>query len=92
MPASQRLDKWIWFARFVRTRAAAAELVRRGHVRVAGRRIVEPGHFVRPGDVLTLALPGRTIVIRVLDCAERRGGAPEAVRLYALLEANDAAG
>jgi ribosome-associated heat shock protein Hsp15 len=92
MPARQRLDKWIWIARFVRTRVAAAELVRSGHVRVAGRRIVEPGHFVRPGDVLTLALPGRTIVIRIVDFAQRRGGAAEAAGLYALLETTDAAG
>ncbi|MCA0407347.1 MAG: RNA-binding S4 domain-containing protein [Proteobacteria bacterium] len=82
----QRLDKWIWFARFQRSRERCAELVRAGHVRVNGRRETSPGAFIKCGDVLTLALPGQTIVVQVLDLAERRGGSAEAEELYGRLE------
>ena len=78
----QRIDKWLWHARVVRTRSAAAELVAGGHVRLNGQRTRAPGHAVRAGDVLTVAL-GRTVrVIKVMDFAERRGGAALAQSLY----------
>lgn len=81
-----RLDKWIWFARFQRAREACADLIRKGHVRINGRKVSQPGAFVRPGDVLTLALPGKTLVIRILGMAERRGDATAAAALYQLVE------
>jgi ribosome-associated heat shock protein Hsp15 len=81
-----RLDRWIWFARFQRSREACADLVRAGRVRLNGRRVQRPGAAVAPGDVLTLALPGRTIVVEVLALAGRRGGADDATRLYRLIE------
>lgn len=81
-----RLDKWIWFARFQRAREVCADLIRKGHVRVNGRKVNQPGAFVRIGDVLTLALPGRTVVVCVLGMAERRGGADVATALYRLVE------
>lgn len=81
-----RLDKWIWFARFQRSREACADLVRRGHVRVNGRKVNQPGAAVRPGDILTLALPGKTVVVEITGLAERREGAASAAGLYRPLE------
>lgn len=82
IPARLRLDKWIWFARFQRSREHCAELVRSGHVRVNGRRETSPGAFVKLGDVLTLALPGSTEVVRILALGEDRGGSEAARGLY----------
>jgi ribosome-associated heat shock protein Hsp15 len=76
-----RLDKWLWRARFFRTRALAALAVE-GGVRVNGRRIAKPGAAVRPGDVLTFVQAGRVRVVEVLDPGERRGPATEARTLY----------
>ncbi len=77
-----RLDKWLWFARVVRTRALAQELASGGHVRVNGQRTDSSAKPVRVGDVLTIALPSRVRVLKVLDVAERRGPASEAETLY----------
>ena len=77
-----RLDKWIWFARFLRSREACAGLVRDGYVRVNARKVTQPGSFVRVGDVLTLALPGKTLVVTIIGLAERRADAGAAARLY----------
>lgn len=85
-PATIRLDKWIWFARFQRARETCAELVRKGHVRVNGRKVNQPGASIQIGDVLTLALPGRTIVVEVLAIAEKREGADSASFLYRFVE------
>lgn len=76
-----RADKWLWRARFFKTRSLAAEAVGRG-LRVNGRRTDRPGATVRAGDVLTFAQAGRVRVIEVVDLGERRGPAPEAQALY----------
>jgi ribosome-associated heat shock protein Hsp15 len=78
----QRLDKWLVYARFARTRSAASELVERGRVRLNGARMTNPARPVGPGDVLTLALPHATRVVRVLGAAERRGSFTDAQALY----------
>ena len=78
----QRLDKWLWFARVVKTRALAAKLVTAGHVRLNGVRAAGPDKPVRPGDVLTIALERRVRVLRVVAPGERRGPYEEARRLY----------
>ena len=78
----QRIDRWLWNARVVRTRVLAAKLAASGHVRVNGQRIDAPGRAVRVGDVLTIALTARVKVLRVLAFAERRGGAEQAMQLY----------
>jgi ribosome-associated heat shock protein Hsp15 len=78
----QRVDRWLWNARVVRTRVLAARLAASGHVRVNGQRIDAPGRALRVGDVLTIALSARVKVLRVLAFAERRGGAEQASRLY----------
>ncbi|WP_421696204.1 RNA-binding S4 domain-containing protein [Aestuariivirga sp.] len=78
----QRLDKWLWFARVVKTREAAAGLVESGHVRINGLKTPKPGHAVKAGDVLTIVLNTRVRVLQVEGLAERRGPAETACRLY----------
>jgi ribosome-associated heat shock protein Hsp15 len=78
----QRLDKWLWFARFAKTRTVAAKLVTAGFVRVNGARAENPAKPVAVGDVLTIAARHLTAVIRVEALGERRGPAAEARRLY----------
>jgi ribosome-associated heat shock protein Hsp15 len=84
-PRRQRLDKWLWFARFARTRALAARHIAANAVRVDGRRITAAGYPLKLGDVLTLGLPHVTCVVRVRDLGIRRGSAPEARLLYETL-------
>lgn len=74
----QRLDKWLWHARVVRTRTAAQELVAAGRVRVNRERTTAPARAVRIGDVLTIALTGHVRVLRIVGFSDRRG-APESV-------------
>jgi ribosome-associated heat shock protein Hsp15 len=81
----QRLDKWLWFARFARTRPSAVRLVEDGHVRVAGKRVENPALGLKPGDVLTLALPHATLVVRAIAFAARRGSYEQAQTLYEVL-------
>jgi ribosome-associated heat shock protein Hsp15 len=78
----QRIDKWLWHARLVRTRTAAAALAGSGHVRVNGRRIELPSQAVREGDVVTVALDRAVRVLKVVAFAERRGPAEIARCLY----------
>jgi ribosome-associated heat shock protein Hsp15 len=78
----QRLDKWLWRARFFKTRTLAAKLCNGGHVRSGGNPITKAHHQVRTGDVLTFA-QGRYIrVVKVLALGTRRGPATEARTLY----------
>jgi ribosome-associated heat shock protein Hsp15 len=78
----RRLDKWLWHARVVRTRADAQALIAAGHVRLNGVRVTAPAHGLRAGDVLTIALDARVRLVRVLGFAERRGDADAARQLY----------
>jgi ribosome-associated heat shock protein Hsp15 len=78
----QRIDRWLWHARIVRTRESAAALAGAGFVRVNGARIAAPGRAVRLGDVVTVALDRTVRVLRVKGFAERRGPAGTAVALY----------
>ena len=80
--ATQRLDKWLWFARIVKSRTLAAEVVAQGKVRVNRARAVKASQTVRPGDVLTVALRGRVQVLKVAAAGARRGPPPEARLLY----------
>jgi ribosome-associated heat shock protein Hsp15 len=77
-----RLDKWLWHARMVRTRSAAAALVEAGHVRINSQRITAAGRGLRIGDVITLALDRSVRVVKVVGFSERRGSAPAARALY----------
>lgn len=84
--ARQRIDKWLWHARIVRTRTAATELVRAGHIRVNGRRTTAAGGTIRPGDVLTIALDSSVRVVRVEGIGEKRGGPAGARGLYSMAD------
>jgi ribosome-associated heat shock protein Hsp15 len=83
----QRLDKWLWHARVVKARSSAADLVASGHVRINGTRETAPGHAVKPGDVLTIALDRTVRVLKIVGFAERRGDAASARVLYDDLDA-----
>jgi ribosome-associated heat shock protein Hsp15 len=78
----QRVDKWLWHARVVRTRTAAAALAASGYVRINGVRVDAASRAVKAGDVLTIVLDRGVRVLRVLRFAERRGGAETARALY----------
>jgi ribosome-associated heat shock protein Hsp15 len=78
----QRLDKWLWCARFLRARSDCARLANEGTIRI-NRQVTDKAHArLRVGDVLTLPLRGDVRVIRVLALARRRGPAAEAQLLY----------
>lgn len=79
---SIRLDKWLWYARFLKSRGLAAKLVSDGKVRVNSERVDKPSRAVKPGDVLTFPQGRHIRVIRILETGTRRGPAPEAQALY----------
>ncbi|MFB9266690.1 RNA-binding S4 domain-containing protein [Bradyrhizobium erythrophlei] len=83
----QRLDKWLWHARVVKARTSAAALVETGHVRINGVRETAPGHAVKLGDVVTVALDNSVRVLKVVGFSERRGDAAAARVLYDDLQA-----
>jgi ribosome-associated heat shock protein Hsp15 len=78
----QRIDKWLWHARIVRTRSAAAALAASGHVRLNGARVAAPAKPVKAGDVVTIALDARVRVLKVTGFAVRRGAAEAGRALY----------
>ena len=79
---SIRLDKWLWQARFFKSRSLAAGVVSAGKVRVDGTPVSKPARAVSPGNVLTFIQARDTRVVRILACGDRRGPAPEAQALY----------
>jgi ribosome-associated heat shock protein Hsp15 len=82
MSDTLRVDKWLWFARFARTRTSAAKIVTEARFRVNGQPTDKAHYAIRPGDVLTFALGPHIRIIKILALAARRGGAPEARLLY----------
>ncbi|HEY3777485.1 MAG TPA: RNA-binding S4 domain-containing protein [Rhizomicrobium sp.] len=85
MDEQVRIDKWLWHARFYRSRLRAQEAAGSGLIRLNGNRVEKPSTSVRPGDVLTLP-QGRTVVaVRIEALALRRGAAPEARKLYRIV-------
>lgn len=81
-----RVDKWLWHARFFKTRGQAAALVADGRLRVNGSRTSKPAATVRPGDTLTFPQAGRIRVVRIERVSTRRGPAAEAAMLYSDLD------
>ncbi|WP_300589011.1 RNA-binding S4 domain-containing protein [Marivita sp.] len=77
-----RIDKWLWHARFFKTRSLAAKVVSGGKLRVNGQPISKPAYMVSASDVLTFPQADNVRVIKVLAMGERRGPAPEAQQLY----------
>jgi ribosome-associated heat shock protein Hsp15 len=78
----QRIDKWLWHARMVRTRSDAAALVQAGYVRINSAKVMAHGHPVRLGDVITLALDRSVRVLKVEGFCDKRGDAAAARKLY----------
>jgi ribosome-associated heat shock protein Hsp15 len=80
--AGQRIDKWLYFARVVKTRTLATKLTQSGKVRINRQKTDNAARRVRPGDVLTITLRGRVLVLKVLEIGSRRGSATEAASLF----------
>ncbi|MER9225613.1 RNA-binding S4 domain-containing protein [Mesorhizobium sp. M0664] len=80
--ARQRIDKWLFFSRAVKSRTLAAKLVVAGRVRINRDKAAQASDTVRPGDVLTITLERRIFVWKVLGTGVRRGPAEEAPLLY----------
>jgi len=84
--ARQRIDKWLWYARFMRSRGLAAELAASGKLRINGDHCSKAAQPVRPGDVLTFPQGSRIRIIRVEATGVRRGPSVEAATLYTDLD------
>jgi ribosome-associated heat shock protein Hsp15 len=96
LPARQRLDKWLFYARFAKSRALGASWAEAGRIRINGRKTDKPDAAIRIGDVLTMALPAGVQVVKVLRLGERRGPPAEARTMHepvaAVVQAADVAG
>ena len=79
---SQRIDKWLWFARIAKTRTLASDLVQAGKVRLNRARLAKPSQSVRPGDVLTVTVGRNVRLLKVAGLGLRRGPAATARLLY----------
>jgi ribosome-associated heat shock protein Hsp15 len=77
-----RLDKWLWHARFFKSRSLATRFIEKSRCRIDGRVVDKPHANVAPGMVLTFALGPRVRVVRIVALGVRRGPAPEARALY----------
>ena len=88
-PESRRLDRWLWYARFCKTRSLATRLCQAGKVRVNRARVRKSHYSLRVGDVLTFPQGREIRVVRVLALGERRGPATEARTLYEDLRPDD---
>jgi len=85
LPESLRIDKWLWHARFCKTRVIAQAKAEAGHIRLTGHRVEKASAAVRIGDVMTLPVGGKVVALRVLELGLRRGPAEEARTLYEVL-------
>ena len=86
MSEQLRIDKWLWHARFCKTRGIAQQKAEQGRIRLNGQRVEKASTAVRIGDSMTLPHLGQVIVIKVLGLGVRRGPASEAMTLYELVE------
>ena len=78
----QRLDKWLFFSRAVKSRTLAQKLIETGAVRVNSERTIHTDHQISAGDVLTMTVHSRLLVWKILDAGSRRGPPTEAQGLY----------
>lgn len=81
----ERIDKWLWQARFFRSRVLAQQAAQSGRIRLNGNRVEKPGQGIKCGDILTLARGREIVAVRILAFGERRGSAPEAAGLYEIV-------
>ena len=79
---SQRLDKWLWHARFAKTRSTAQRMVQAGKVRIDREKTNSASRQIRPGNVLTIAMARDIKVVEILDIAQRRNAFSQARLLY----------
>jgi ribosome-associated heat shock protein Hsp15 len=82
IPATQRIDVWLWYARFFKTRSIATKMVRGGKVRHNGNVCKKSSVSVTIGDVLTFTRGDDILIAKVLGLGTRRGPAPQAQLLY----------
>jgi ribosome-associated heat shock protein Hsp15 len=80
--ATRRVDQWLWFARVVKSRTMAAELVTQGRVRINRERVEKPSQVVKPGDVVTVTAHSRVRILKVAAMGVRRGPPAEAATLF----------
>ena len=78
----QRIDRWLFFTRVVKSRSLAAKLAQSGRVRVNGTKIDQPSRQIVRGDVLTITLDRKVLVLKVVEPGARRGPYEEARLLY----------
>ncbi|MBT5074795.1 MAG: RNA-binding S4 domain-containing protein [Kordiimonadaceae bacterium] len=81
-PATQRIDVWLWHARFYKTRSLATKMVRGGKVRLNGNICKKSSTTVSPSDILTFSRADQILIAKIISIASRRGPAPEAQMLY----------
>ncbi len=79
---SLRLDKWLWYARFFKSRSTASRLCAAGRLRIGGTIVKKAHHIIKIGDILTFPQSRLIRVVKVMALATRRGPAPEARLLY----------
>ncbi len=80
-----RIDKWLWYARFYKTRALAQDAATSGRIRRNAVRVEKAGLEVKPGDILTLGRGRDIVVVRIVACGIRRGTASEAQALFEIV-------
>ena len=76
-----RFDKWLWAARFYKTRSLAAQAIDAGQARVGDER-VKPARALHPGETVSVRKSGLVVVVEIVALADRRGGATDAAKLY----------
>ena len=84
-----RLDKWLWYARFLKSRTSASKLCSGGNVRINSQRTLKAHSLVRVGDVLTFPQGNKIRVVQIIQLGKRRGPAAEAEELYSELESTE---
>ena len=88
-PNKVRIDKWLWWARFFKTRSLSTKIITKGAVRLNSRRIVKPSVEIEVNDVLTFTSGKSVRVIKVLSLGERRVNYEEARKMYENVEDTD---
>jgi ribosome-associated heat shock protein Hsp15 len=86
---AQRLDKWLVYARFVKHRSLASNLIENGKIRINHERVLKCSHALKHSDVITMTLGERIIVVRVIGEAKKRGPASDARQLYEDMTASE---
>ena len=81
-----RIDKLLWFIRFARSRSVAHDMAQGGHVRLNGKRLDKAHQSIAVGDIMTLPLARRVVVIEIIALPLRRGPASEAQSCYRVLD------